>query len=220
MNAKISQENPFSIAVSVEPLAESKYADLVRYRAPGTKSAGKRAIAVSYKDLIVITKRHNEPLGALAAALDGRLNGAVSAAMDSANFQAKQGETLLVGLEERGLGSGNARNVLVVGLGDRNACSQFVYCGLVGCVLTQVPSIGCEQVILPLADLFDKSETDKFRHFGAIMHCRLGQQLLGEEDHGRLKKIRLVVDESVKDALEAGLAHETQVCRICSGPTI
>lgn len=212
-----------AISISVEALAPESYTDLIKRRRPGHRyrpAVGeKRAISVSYRDLIVLTSFNGMPLGTVAAAIDTQLDGALSRAIDVANFQARQGETLVFDLEARGLGSGNARRILMIGLGDPALSGQFVYCGLVGCVINEAAALEAEQVLLPLTDLTVGTSALSMQRFTSILRCRIKQHLTTEVEHGRLKKVRLVVGDDKKDEAETGLQAGPPLCRICADPT-
>ena len=213
-----------SILISVEALASESYSDLIKVRRPGQKfqpAVGKeRAIAVSYKDLIVVTRFHGQPFGPVASVIDHRLGGMLEQAVNSSSFQSHQGESLVVELEARGLGSGNARKILVVGLGDPAAYGQFVYCGLVGHVIKEATDLESEQVMLLLSDLNCGENRLSEERFAAILSCRVAHHFATLAEHGRLKKIRLVVAPDTKERVEACLTASVPLCRICVDPSI
>jgi leucyl aminopeptidase len=212
-----------SVAITVESLPASSYSDLIKRRKPGQKyrpAAGTdRAIQVGHKDLIVLTKFHNEEFGKVALAVDKQLDGALQEAVNASDFSGRQGETLLVQLEARGLGSGNARKVLLVGLGNRPNYGQLVFCGFVGCVLSESSTLEAEQILLPLADIAG-TDTAAPARLASVLKCRVNQHLATSVEHGRLKKIRLAVLPEWHGNVEEALVEREQLCRTCSDPSI
>lgn len=217
MNNKITTSG---LSFSVEVLGPENYSDLVRVRRPGSKFKPARAIAVSYKDLFVLTRFRGKPFGAIAAAIDSRLDGAIDKAIEADSFQSRQGETLVVDLEARGLASGNARKAVVIGLGDQSVYGRFIYCGLIGTVISQAAKLDAEQVMLFLPDLNGASDELSVKQFAAVLMCRLRQHLAADVEHGRLKLFRLVVSADMKEEIEAGLFEREPLCRICVDPAI
>ncbi|MDZ4833899.1 MAG: M17 family peptidase N-terminal domain-containing protein [Candidatus Melainabacteria bacterium] len=213
-----------SISISVEALAAESYPDLIKARRAGKKYqpvvGNERAISVSYKDLLVVTRFHGRPFGPVASAIDKRLGGSLEQAVENSSFRARQGETMIFELEARGLGSGNARRILVIGLGDPALCGQFVYCGLIGCVIEECINLEPEQVILLLNDLQDNNIRVQEENFARVLSCRVAHHLSTQAEHGHLKKIRLVVAPDVKDRVEASFTARQSVCQICSNPNL
>lgn len=213
-----------SISISVEALAAESYSDLIKARRTGKKfqpAVGKeRAISVSYKDLLVVTRFQGRSFGPAASAIDKKLGGALQQAVDDSAFQARQGESMVFELEARGLGSGNSRRILVVGLGDPALYGQFVYCGLIGCVIEESVNLQSEQVLLLLDDLHDATNRVSEEGFARVLSCRVAHHLATYAEHGRLKKIRLVVAPDVKERVEASFTASQPVCRICSDPSL
>lgn len=213
-----------SISISVEALATESYPDLIKARRAGKKfqpAAGtERAIAVSYKDLLVVTRFRGRPFGPIASAVDKKLGGALQQAVDDSGFRARQGESMVFELESRGLGSGNARRILIVGLGDPALYGQFVYCGFIGRVIEESINLESEQVILLLNDLHDQTNRVSEEGFARVLSCRVAHHLSTYAEHGRLKKIRLVVAPDVEERVETSFSANQPVCRICAEPNL
>ncbi len=213
-----------AISISVEGLSEKGYSDLIKVRRPGKKyqpaNGQERAISVSYKDLLVVTRFHGRAFGPVAAAIDKSLCGALEEAVENSGFQSRQGESMVFELESRGLGSGNARKILIVGLGEPVVCGQFVYCGLIGRVIEESVNLESEQVLLLLSDLTTTEHRVSEESFAKVLSCRLAHHIATQAEHGRLKKIRLVVAPDVKDQMEAGFTASQSLCRICSDPSL
>jgi len=219
---EVKVEEHGSISISVEVLAPESYADLVKRRSPGTKFhpavGDKRAIDVSYKDLLILTKFKGEGLGPLAQAVDARLDGMLQSAIDQSGFQGKQGETVLLNLESAALGSGNARKILVVGLGKRELYGQFVWCGLVSTIMSEAAELSAEHILLGLNDLPEGDEWLTASQLASVLRCRVRQYLSKEVERGRLKKIRLIVSREKQEDVESGLAELEPLCIVCSNP--
>ncbi len=209
------------VSVTVEALDPNSYTDLIKRRKPGQKyrpaQGNERAIQVNYKDLIVISRFHNERFGKVGQAVDSQVEGFLQQTIDASDFTGKQGETLVVDLEAHGLGSGNARKALIVGLGNRPDCEQLVFCGFVSAVLKESAALNVEQVLLPLDDVASAATAARF---ASVLQCRTDHHLATAVEHGRLKKIRIVVAPESFAAAEAALRSKQQLCRVCSEPEL
>lgn len=211
------------VQISIEILNPDSYSDLVKQRRPGTKyrpANGKsRAIAVSYKDKIVLPMFENEPLGAAGKAIDNQIGGNLSATLQNEGFTGRQGESLTVNLEEAGFGSGNARRITLIGMGESSNQSQFSVCGLAGMIISGSQIHLDENVILPLEDLLKTPE--EISHFVTVLCCRLEHHLATQVEHGLLKKIRVLVSSAnAQPANEGVKRYHGRLCAVCSEPEL
>ena len=213
-----------AISISVEGLSEGSYSDLIKVRRPGKKyqpaNGQERAISVSYKDLLVVTRFHGRAFGPVAAAIDKSLCGALEEAVANSAFQSRQGESMVFELESRGVGSGNARKILVVGLGEPAVCGQFVYCGLIGRVIEESVNLDSEQILLLLTDLHNENNRFSEESFAKVLACRVKNHISTQAEHGRLKKIRLVVAPELQPGVDASFSETESLCRICANPSL
>ncbi len=205
------------VEITVEALAPDRFVDLIKTRKQ-LRTEAEQAISVSYKDLLVVTRFKAHPFGPVANAINKALDSLLDRAIEGSKFTARQGETLMVELESVDLPSGNARRILVVGLGEPKSCPRFQLCALFSCLINEATTADAEHIILPVVDLV--STAREARALTSVLKCRIDQHLSSRVEHGRLKRIRLLVDTSMKEDAEAGLADEQPICKICSEPEL
>lgn len=216
--------NNASVTIEIEVLNADSFSDLIKQRRPGhayrPAKGTTRAISVSFKDMILLPLYAHESPGPVGQAIDRQIGGNLTESITAEEFDGTQGRSFVIDLEAAGLGSGNPRRIVAVGMGPRADCGQFSYCALAGTIISIAERHMNGNIIVPLQDLFDSKDERSVRQFVAVLTCRLEQHLNSKVEHGLLKRVRLLVDEGVKDAAVAALSSFGKpLCGVCSDPS-